>query len=112
MSKLGKVGCVNKSSRVDKKCKKGGFLKVPVIVSQNNQTWTTIKKNVRQIRSQNQEQIVGPVGWVSFQCRRKVLALLVAHIGVGKEQPPSKIAAKKIFFRKQGNMKDAAAAAK
>lgn len=47
------------------------------------------------------------MGWVSFQCRRGVLsskrkvpALIVAHIGVGKEQPSSKIAARKIFFRK------------
>lgn len=54
------------------------------------------------------------MGWVSFQCRRRgvlpskreVPALLLAHIGVGKERPPSKMAARKIFFRKQGEVKD------
>lgn len=35
-----------------------------------------------------------------------MLTLLMAHIGVGKEQPPSKMAARKIFFRKQGDIKD------
>lgn len=40
-------------------------------IGQNNQTWTTIKKNVRQIRPKNRNKIVGPVGWVSFQCRRR-----------------------------------------
>lgn len=54
------------------------------------------------------------MGWLSFQCRRRgvlpskreVPVLLLAHIGVGKEQPPSKTAARKIFFRKQSEVKD------
>lgn len=48
------------------------------------------------------------MGWVSFQCRRrgvlsskrKVPALLMAHIGAGREQPSSRMDARKMFFRK------------